>query len=1150
MDIETYFGEMSRKFDAAYKVATMARSKGYDPETFVEIKAAPNLATRVEGIIGIDGLAKIINDISARGKFDSRQLLAFELVKEVCTNPMFENNTQTRLTLAVRIGLSILTEGILVAPTEGLQSVELHKNNDGTTYAAVVYAGPIRGAGGTSAALSVALASYGRKILGIGVYKPTQKEVDRYLEEIMIYHARIARLQYLPSEDDIRFIITNCPICIDSLPTEELEVGINRNMKRLDAAGKEQPLTNKIRGGIGLVVCEGIAQKAKGVLKYAKAAGLDWSWLNNVIKVDKVSTTTHERDEKKDAVFLQELVAGRPVLAYPNHKGSFRLRYGRSRLTGIASKGFSPATMYILDEFIATGTQLKVEKPGKGCVAVAVDTIEGPFVKLTSGEALRINTIEEAKAMYDKVARIISVGDILVSYGDFKKSNTPLQQTSYVEEYWAKQLKANGFGGDIELSPSFEMAYTLSKNYNVPMHPRYIYDYFELNGDELFGLASAMLNSEIKKTGDRIFDVAEVELKIDSNMRSAIETLCIPHFDTGNTIIIKNHDAQSLIATLGFEKDGKLNINDSVLSKYDQQKNALEIVNITAPFKIMRRSIPIGARIGRPEKAKARLMKPAPNVLFPIGEYGSKDRNLYKAYVNDRRTFGTRLVEIEIAKYRCPEGKEIVTSPYCATHGKRAILERSCRSCGRVTTDDVCKICNTKTTGYDIIRVNLTGQIESALKRLNTASLPKVTKGVKGLVSKDKISEPLEKGILRGTHGISIFKDGTSRFDATDVPMTHFYPKEIGASVEKIVQLGYDRDYLGKPLVSDEQLVEMRHQDVVLNKNGAIHLLKVTQFIDDLLVKFYNLEPFYNLKEVNELIGHQVITLSPHTSCGVLGRIIGFTNANVGFAHPYTITARRRNCDGDEDTTMLLLDALINFSKRYLPVTIGGTMDAPLILTLNIKPEEVDDEVHAMETVMEYPLEFYEKTFSTPSPGEVKLELVNDRLNKPSVYDNINFTHLSGPTTITDAPAKSMYTKLKTMQEKIDVQFKLMDKLASIDKSDTAKRLILSHFIPDLMGNLHSFSKQTFRCVSCNSKYRRVPLAGKCTRCQGKLVLTISKGGIEKYLNVATSLADRYNLDTYIKQRIMLIKDEIETVFGGVGGGERPAGQFNLVNFM
>ena len=31
------------------------------------------------------------------------------------------------LTLAIRVGLSVVTEGVVVAPTEGIQRVEIHK---------------------------------------------------------------------------------------------------------------------------------------------------------------------------------------------------------------------------------------------------------------------------------------------------------------------------------------------------------------------------------------------------------------------------------------------------------------------------------------------------------------------------------------------------------------------------------------------------------------------------------------------------------------------------------------------------------------------------------------------------------------------------------------------------------------------------------------------------------------------------------------------------------------------------------------------------------------------------------------------------------------------------------------------------------------
>jgi len=1152
MDVKEYFDIINKNVEKIYKVAQDARSRGYDPQPFVEIKPAPDLAARVEGIIGIDGIAKLIKNIGAD---KTRQETAFELVRLICTEPQFNIDIEKRLTLAVRAGLSVLTEGVLVAPTEGLQGVELHKNFDGTTYVAVVYAGPIRGAGGTSAALSVALADYARKILNLDVYKPSDTDVERYLEEIMLYHTRCARLQYLPSEDDIRTLFKNCPVCIDGLPTEDVEVGTYRNIKRRDAKGQEQILTNRVRGGVALVSCEGIAQKAKSVLKYTKGAGLDWSWLNSLIKVDKPAQPQGgaKPDQSKTAVFLQELVAGRPVLSYPGYPGAFRLRYGRSRLTGIAAKGFNPATMIVLDDFIATGTQLKVEKPGKGCVASPVDSIEGPFVKLENGEALRINNAKDARRLYSSIKKIIAVGDILVTYGDFKKTNTPLAPSSYVEEFWAEQLKAKGFT-PTTLKPSFREAFEISKKYDVPMHPSFIFEYQDINSSELLKLLNALANAKINGGANSIFNIESIEIGLKQmndedrkRLVDIVERLCIPHLETFDAITIRGEYAQSLLFALGFFEDDKYK-KSPLIEKIDIQAPALEQINTVAPFKVMRRSTRIGARIGRPEKAKERLMQPAPNVLFPIADYGGRDRSISKAYASEKRKFGNNEIELEIARMKCEKGKEFVASTFCMKHNSPAKLEKICKSCGRVTTMDTCSVCNIKTVGYSNIKLNLSDMIDYALNELNM-QMPKMLKGVKGLVSANKLAEPIEKGLIRANHDVSIFKDGTARFDATDVPITHFYPREFEVSVEKLKELGYTTDYKGNPLERDDQLVELMHQDVILNKRGAEYFVRVANMIDEMLVKFYKLPPFYNVKDIHDLIGTYVITLAPHTSCGVVNRIVGLTSANVGFAHPYVVTARRRNCDGDEDTTMLLLDALINFSKSYLPTTIGGTMDAPLILTINVHPEEVDDEVHVMEIVENYDLNFYEKTLAGVAPGDVSLELVSNRLNKETVYSNLKFTHEASIDAITDAPIKCTYTKLKSMQEKIDAQFKLMDMLNPIDKPDTARRLILSHFIPDLMGNLHSFSKQSFRCVSCNAKYRRVPLIGKCTKCGGKIVLTISKGGIEKYLNVALDLTEKYNLEPYLKQRILLLKEEIETVFGNIGAG-RAVGQFNLANYM
>jgi DNA polymerase II large subunit len=245
---------------------------------------------------------------------------------------------------------------------------------------------------------------------------------------------------------------------------------------------------------------------------------------------------------------------------------------------------------------------------------------------------------------------------------------------------------------------------------------------------------------------------------------------------------------------------------------------------------------------------------------------------------------------------------------------------------------------------------------------------------------------------------------------------------------------------------------------------------------------------------------------------------------------------------------MLLLDALINFSRSYLPSSVGGTMDAPLTLTLNIDPSEVDDEVHDMEVVTSYGLDFYNTAEKRVPPTEAKVELVKDRLGKGTEFSNIMFTHLSGPDAVKYSPKNCTYTKLNTMSEKITAQFQLTDLLMCVDRPNAAKNLIMSHFIPDLIGNMHSFSKQGFRCVACNAKFRRVPLVGKCTKCAGKIVLTISKSSIEKYLEVATGLAERYQLEPYIRQRLSLIRDEIKDVFGYNGGPESK--QINLAKFI
>ena len=171
---------------------------------------------------------------------------------------------------------------------------------------------------------------------------------------------------------------------------------------------------------------------------------------------------------------------------------------------------------------------------------------------------------------------------------------------------------------------------------------------------------------------------------------------------------------------------------------------------------------------------------------------------------------------------------------------------------------------------------------------------------------------------------------------------------------QKLRELGYTDDIYGQEIDDNEQIVEIKIQDVVISDNCAEYLIRVSNFVDDLLSEFYGLDRFYNIKSREDLVGQLVVGLAPHTSAGVLGRIVGFTKAACCYAHPYFHSAKRRNCDSDEDSIMLLLDARTNFSKVYLPSSRGGRMDAPLVLSSRIDPEEIDDESHNMMLCLKF----------------------------------------------------------------------------------------------------------------------------------------------------------------------------------------------------
>jgi DNA polymerase II large subunit len=349
--------------------------------------------------------------------------------------------------------------------------------------------------------------------------------------------------------------------------------------------------------------------------------------------------------------------------------------------------------------------------------------------------------------------------------------------------------------------------------------------------------------------------------------------------------------------------------------------------------------------------------------------------------------------------------------------------------------------------------------------------------------------------------------------------------------VEKIKALGYELDAKGEPLTSESQCCNLAVHDIIVPEKCGDYFVRTAKFLDELLQKFYGIPPFYNAKTRDDLLGHLVIGLSPHTSVGVIGRIVGFTRASVCFAHPFWHATKRRDCDGDEDSVSLALDVLLNFSKAFLPSRIGGIMDAPILLTQAINPREIARQAFNIETVERFPLRFFEETGRRADPkGLIDIiEITSSRLGSDTVLDSLGFTH--NTENINSGNLESAYKKLDTMFEKVAEQLKLAESIRAVDAREVARRVLSTHFMRDLAGNVKAFAGQRFRCTKCNMKFRRVPLRGTCVRCGGKLSLTVYRGGVEKYLTVAEDLVKRYSLGEYHKQRLLLLREEIKSLF-------------------
>ena len=1108
-EMAKYFSELNAKKDEIYELAKKARSLGFDPEDYVDVPQAEDLASRCEELLKdyqVEGVAEIIRQKTLEA--GNREVACLLTAKEVAKWPA--ESQEKQLDRAIRVGLAVLTEGILVAPLEGIAETRIRKNDDGSSYVDLLFAGPIRAAGGTAQAMSVLIADVVRSELGIGKYIATDAEIARFDEEIPLYK-QCQHLQYSPTSEEIDLIVRNCPICVDGEGTEQIEISGFRDLPRID--------TNRVRGGAVLVIAEGMCQKAAKLKKHVDKLQIPgWEFIGKYLDAHKMKEPAKKADDKPVEKkvqpldkYLRDIVAGRPIFGHPCRVGGFRLRYGRARTSGLASLAYSTASMYVMDDFMAIGTQLKIERPGKACVVTPCDILEGPTVLLKNGDVVYCQTKEEVLAIRDKIVEILDNGEILVPFGEFCENNHTLVPCGYPIEWHKLEIKAKGDLPPDWLDPTYARAKEMCAQLGVPLHPKYNMFWSDIPLDDIKALRGYVL-----ETGT--FDGKNLRMDLVPESKKILQDICVPHKVADKKVTIDERYSEPMLDCMGIKHDGGRLFAGPEL----EGNTTLEAISKAAGYEVRARAMTrIGTRMGRPEKAKERELTPKLHCVFPVGKDAEAGKEIKAA-------IGILKKSLPAYGGDTPTITEVVANRFCKECNIYT-FRNWCRNCGGHTVY-VPKPNQFGTPGPAEMKIDLEGELDAACKYLGIQSSPDI-KCVDVLISKNKTVETLEKGILRSKNGISVFKDGTVRFDMTDIPLTHFKPREIGLSIEKAHELGYLTDWNGDPLVDPEQICELKVQDVVPAKDCGDYLAKVAKYLDDELELLYHLPRYYNVNNRTDLIGNIVFGLAPHTSGCILCRVIGYADVRGCYGHPFFHAAKRRNCDGDEDCLMLGLDALLNFSRSFLPDRRGGLMDAPLVLTTRLDPNEIDKEAHNVDCLREYPLELYEAAMAMKEPKEIekKMDLIASRIGTEKQYEGMGFTHDTND--ISNGPKYSAYTTLESMMDKMNAQLMLGKKLRAVDEKDVAVRVLNKHFMPDMIGNLRSFSTQSVRCTKCGEKYRRMTISGLCYKCNNPLNLTVHEASVKKYLEISKTIGEKYGLDSYTRERVEILEMNMNSVF-------------------
>jgi DNA polymerase II large subunit len=1082
----TYESALLSKFHEILKYANSARLKGYDPLKEVEINIIEE--------VNYPELLEIGRSLHFEYNYTVDELYEDVLLKCISKAKQtfgFIEPISDFINKILEFALTLLTLDPLYIRSNVI-NYSIDRDLDNIDYFSVNLNQPYKFLSTKQVILLLVLANELRRMLGIS--KKLSEKNKQLIEKIASNTEIVINLDI-----DKELAISEVVKILRSLP-------ININLISLTIGFMDKQLTrNKNSFHLNSITafCSILLQNKQFLLKLSRTINdSDWDWISNLTG----------KNTKKDHKKINKIIVAKSQV------GGFNLVSGTAQNTSFDTIGIHPSIAELFNNVIVPGSL--VEVPGFGHFTVAiVDKLSPPYVKLDSGDRVYLKTAEMSKKLKPKITKVIYCGDLLITPERLTYRKKSTIKPGYNIHQWlfdaTRSLSGNktNFKTEFQSSEtldsvlitgagniSLEEAIKISKHLGIPLYPKYLLNWKMITLNEL-GLLPESINGSDSHTNNGF-----LRLKRDENIISILERLGVEFFVENDQLRVEDFYAELL-----------LNLSNNKLNSNLKESTYNTLIYIGNIFGCV-----IEDKLGDFVGLSVIIRDPRESLSEPR----ALSHSLFPASSREGRGYDIisfcRLPDPVMLKIReCPTCKKVFPYNVCPICGNNTEQKFYCLKCKRYEEKEICQVCDSPTREFFYGTLDWRALLENAVQKCQVQPYAPL-KGIKRNDWSSRDVERLEKGILRQRNNLLVYKDGIIKYPIMNSPIFAFTPKQVSTRVDKLRELGYEVDICGKRLENDEQFLYIKPQDVIIPFNVADQLRKVADFIDESLAKIYGLPTYYNINTLDDLTGQLIIGQSPLNTSGLLGRIIGFTEANVCFAHPIWHANKGSNCRGQSDYVMLLLDALINFSAHFTepntPDIIGTLQSLKLFANTELIPS-----LKTWDTFL---------TENDKFGANLRDENTNNELSEPTtiLYPKpySQFTMLSSAIT-----SVQNTSSIKTMDELeiIDTQIKVANLSSSLDSHEVAKNILMKKLLPRTLETIVNYTTQEFKCKNCGKSYRRMTVRGLCISCEKKLQPSFTYNHILRYIQTLEHISSSISIDESTKETVKYIKENFESLF-------------------